>query len=1055
MLAFQSSAAVLSVTPAEDPEFPSRCSVWIPGGATVSNSMGAIDSKDSFTGKIPYKLSKTPESGDFSVKYAFEIPADGLYEFFAAIIRQGKAHSSPVEFRFDDGEWTSVIPAPESAVRKTWGISNALVWESLGEHKMNSGKHSLELRITSKSKQGNWSFMCDGIVALQKGIWKNVKISELKLSDKSLMAGKNMDISFQSEGPAVLASISLCWNDETVLTKNMTVSQGLNKLSINLPEFLGQSDAYSLKISPLEDASAVIFSKKLPPYSPFEKAMIPLLKDVKLSGSKYEFTISDKAESVSACVALFSEGKLYAVAELAKSSGELPPEILKYAAGRKAFLRFMFSPAIEGNFIEKDFSLPGAVLSAKPLNYGIFKDRHNISHFWYMSRDYEYVFDNKLYFPVGGMWCSSTLISPARDLDTVKQTFAKDMDVIRKLREGGVNDVYLNLSTRAPLWVRQAFIDMLERENVNYGYQLNGGSGSTIRAFFITREKMTDDAPKFQSLIHGTYEKGKLSVFLPKTYKLSGLLVFPSSDPSLFCRFVPLADKEGQDRRSGIIDLETVQDFADLRKISLPIELPLADGAEVLIHPQIDAKMHHSDVWDQENFRKVKENLSWIASLKWGKNLRCFIDPLSNETNMVNATENLRQYTDSFNADFAERLKLKYHDIKKLQDAWKLDVQDFAEASRLIPLRLKNDLYFADPESGKVYRTELKTSMAWPDYQDILRESYADHADEIAIYLKSLVNVPIVFKSVGVIGEKMSISRKYLGYDAVGFECYFNQGIPEETGGGASRAEAEASSHSMWKVGTELGHSAAVGNDGVKFFKDAQEVRNMAESMLRLGVRGFYFFGVELQPAKLWQNHNYYDSPEALSWIASVKKDYVLKYSEHKPTPKNYVFPGGHTWWWWTTRFNCIYGYEDNLIPQSARLGTSQDYFSSTEVLPEDFDAVIVNLPDAPFSLRHAGRIAEAINSGRTLYYIGQRKDIGAIPALDSYFTQERISFADGSIAQVLKAEGGAEVLAAENGKAWALRKGNLTIVSRTPAEAPKNNADEFLKYLSGILAVK
>ena len=42
-----------------------------------------------------------------------------------------------------------------------------------------------------------------------------------------------------------------------------------------------------------------------------------------------------------------------------------------------------------------------------------------------------------------------------------------------------------------------------------------------------------------------------------------------------------------------------------------------------------------------------------------------------------------------------------------------------------------------------------------------------------------------------------------------------------------------------------------------------------------------------------------------------------------------------------------------------------------------------------------------------------------------------------------------AVVLAAENGRAWALRAGNLTIVSRTPDKPPVNRADDFLRYLS------
>lgn len=219
----------------------------------------------------------------------------------------------------------------------------------------------------------------------------------------------------------------------------------------------------------------------------------------------------------------------------------------------------------------------------------------------------------------------------------------------------------------------------------------------------------------------------------------------------------------------------------------------------------------------------------------------------------------------------------------------------------------------------------------------------------------------------------MNVSRRYLGYDGVGFECYLNQGIPGETGGGASRAEAEASEHTMWKVGTEIGHSAAVGNDGTKFFRDEAELRGMAENLARLGVSGFYFFGFDLKPGNLWSNHNYHDFPEGLAWAARIDREFAAP--GRKPvaaTPRNYVFPGGSTWWWWITRHMAFHGREQNLIPQSARLAAKPlEWYSSTNTLPEEFDAVIINCPNPPFSRYYAEEIGRALESGRQVSYVG------------------------------------------------------------------------------------
>ncbi|WP_294508642.1 hypothetical protein [uncultured Victivallis sp.] len=55
----------------------------------------------------------------------------------------------------------------------------------------------------------------------------------------------------------------------------------------------------------------------------------------------------------------------------------------------------------------------------------------------------------------------------------------------------------------------------------------------------------------------------------------------------------------------------------------------------------------------------------------------------------------------------------------------------------------------------------------------------------------------------------------------------------------------------------------------------------------------------------------------------------------------------------------------------------------------------------------------------------------------------------------MLKVIPGSRVLAAEDGKPWAVRAGNLTIVSRTPEKPPVSNADEFLRYLSEVSEAK
>ncbi len=1038
------AAEIPAATPKTEKDFPQKASLWIKADTAVKSDFRKERVEDSFSGTILRKLDKQPETGEFTAEYEFDVAEGGQYTFFAALIAQKRPHASPVEFRFDDGDWREVANNPGSPA---WGISNAICWSSLGTVELTAGKHKLALRITKRAQLGSWSFMCDGIVAFQNGVWKSAQITPPS-TPATAMAGRKLELSYTQSGPAFPALLRLTYAGETVTQLTVLSRPGDNANVLTLPDFLS-SGQYQGELVPADEPTHPFFALPVTIPAAASRAARPAqLTAAVFEGGQYHLTFAGNRTSPVLAM-FFTGGKLYFIQKLDRSTGTLPAELTQKLAGRDFSIRFQPLPADNDNFITEKARFDGKAQSLpKPINYGFFTDRDQITHVWYMNHDFEYIFDGVRYFPTGGMWCSDTLFSRSTDPAQIAVNLQKDLSTIRAIKAGGLDDVYLNLATQAPLWVRQAFVDMLQNEGIYYGYQLNGGGGAQIPSFFITRDR--DDAPaNYRGLTRGTYANGKITARFPKEQKLLGVLLVDPATPQTSARFFNFADREGKDTRHGIIDLETQQDFGKLREISFAAQLALPDQTQVILIPLIEANMHHGNLWDETEMAELKNSLAWVGKINWGSNLRFWIEPIRNETDMVNATENLRQYTPAINRAFAAYLRERYQTLTKLQTAWGLAVNSFDQAARLIPLRLKDNVYYLDPEDGQTFAGSEKTTLAWIDYQEMIRITYAQLADQVAMYLKSMVNVPVIFKSVGVIGEKLSVSNQYLGYDGVGFETYLNQGIPGETGGGASRAEAEASSHTMWKVGTEVGHSAAVGNGETKFFKDEAEIRGMADALSRLGVRGFYFFGFDLKPGNLWLNHNYHDFPEGLAWASRIDRESNAR-NQVAATPANYVFPGGFTWWWWTTRYHAVNDHEQNLIPQSARLGKeSKIYYSSTNVLPEQFNAVIINCPYPPFSRYHAADIEQAIRSGQTVYYVGQRTDLGAIPALDAFFTPEIIAFDDDSQAQVLNALPGCKILAAQNGKVWALAKDNLIIVSRTPVAKPKNSADDFLQYLT------
>lgn len=1038
---------MLKATPASQPELPALGAIWINGGAPEKSNIGTRKVEDSFSKELLYLLSSAVAPGMFEAVYSFEVPREADYDFFAALITQGRAHSSPVEFRFDDEPFYMVRPNP--AVRPVWGISNAMSWDWLGSRRLAAGSHTLTFRVNRRASLGSWSFMCDGIVGFEKGVWKKVTVTGFN-AGQTFKPGESVTASYRQDGPAFPAELRLSFADDPVVSSGFMSRAGENSISLELPAILPPGK-YRLELIPVDEPGRIIASAAV--VIPRETAAASSrLSGVELNGRHYTLKFEGGKESAVLAMA-FSGGKLYGAAKLENTSGILPEEISALAAGRTIELHFRPLPAQADNTVVLSCSLPGVRNKfPKPMNYGYFTDRDNRSHTWYMNHDFEYIFDGERYFPVGGMWCPDTLISSDHNPAGIESRLKKDLENIRAIKAGGLDDVYLNLSTVAPLWVRQAFVDMLENEKIHYGYQLTAGGGDEIPSFFITRDR-TDAPENYRGLTRGVYASGRVACRFPVEQKILGMLVIDPKRPENGAKFAAFTDKAGKDLRHGIIDLEVQQDFGKLREVVFPVALDSPDNTEVILIPLLEAKMHHANLWEPAEFDALKERLGWIGKIGFGKNLRFIVDPIKNETDMVNGTENLRQYTPAINRAFAVYLKERYDTLERLGGAWGMTPGSFEEAARLVPLQFDETYLWIDPETGKVFSCDPERSFAWIDYQEMIRITYSALADEIAVYLKSLVNVPVVFKSVGVIGEKMSVSRRYLGCDGIGFECYLNQGIPGETGGGASRAEAEAAVHTMWKVGTEIGHSAAVGNDGTKFFKDEAELRGMADNLARLGVRGFYFFGFDLKPGDLWNNHNYHDFPEGLAWAARIDREFAAPgRNPVAATPRNYIFPGGFTWWWWITRYKAFYGYEQNLIPQSARLaGAPSDWYSSTNTLPEEFDAVIINCPRPPFSRYYAKEIEKAIESGKPVSYVGSREDIGTIPGLDRFFSDEMIHFEDGSVAQVLKKLPDTEILADENGKPWAVRSGNLTIVSRVPEVPPVRHADEFLRYLSEI----
>ena len=857
-------------------------------------------------------------------------------------------------------------------------------------------------------------------------------------------SGKRCGVEFtaQSDSPILVRAMIGDFPLANTARRVVMPKKGVNQLELPLPEFLGSGGKYRMELC--DPVTGQAFASV-----PFrigggaEATDSPSLERALLKAAReIEAEVAAPVAGILQ-VWLFCDGKLYDTAQKAFRAGEknvsipIPAAWEKMFAGRDCELEVMVSPGTAGSgrmglsitFPGKEKSLP------KPMNYGIFSDRFGTTHPWYINRNSEYILDGRPYFPVGGMWCPKFISGGTRE------RLEYDLGVLEEIRSGGLNDVYFN-SGRGRLHQLQYFIDLMEKNDIEYGMQYSAGydvpEGLFIESFFLRKDQLT----------RGIYRGGRLELNFPKELKAVGFLLLPEVGAQRNCIFVPHDDTEGNAEREQIFDLDSGKDLSRLRGVRVSVELPVAEGTRFLVIPKISAKMTHFNFWNPDIRRRLRETQKWIGSIEWGPNFRYFIDPVMNETHMLLDTENLRQHTPEINADFAAWLRKRYQTSAALSAAWDVESGiDFDTASRLVPQRLGDELLLLDPETGNVFRAGLKKSRMHFDYNEMIRSTYSCYVDEFARYLKSMVNVPVVDKNVGAYGSPLHVSTLYCGVDGAGFEVYLNQGLPQENNGGATRAAADASPHTVWKAGTELGHSAAIGNDDVRFFRDEAELRLLTEGLSSLGVKGFLFFGFELQPIDWWRNHSYNRYPEGMAWAKRAEEDYVAR--PRAVTPRAYLFPAspcniGRTG---ISRYSALYDGPASAFRLSVRI-RGDEWASLTEVLPAEIDRLFLNLPNPPFSLHYGPEAARGMERAEEVYYLGSRNDLGAFPEIDRYFTSERITFADNSSAQVLKVPAGAELLAAENGKPWAIRDGKIVIVSREPVLLANNRGATGFRYL-------
>ena len=130
--------------------------------------------------------------------YELAPPHTGRYAVYAAVHVQGVPYTSPLRYRWNDGPWHPVPPAPSGTPR--WGISSAMAWTPLGERPLEKGETArLHLQAAeTRPLDGKTTFYLNGIAAFRVDRPGTVQVTELSVTPSPPEPGTPLTVSVRT-----------------------------------------------------------------------------------------------------------------------------------------------------------------------------------------------------------------------------------------------------------------------------------------------------------------------------------------------------------------------------------------------------------------------------------------------------------------------------------------------------------------------------------------------------------------------------------------------------------------------------------------------------------------------------------------------------------------------------------------------------------------------------------------------------------------------------------------------------------------------------------------
>jgi hypothetical protein len=474
------------------------------------------------------------------------------------------------------------------------------------------------------------------------------------------------------------------------------------------------------------------------------------------------------------------------------------------------------------------------------------------------------------------------------------------------------------------------------------------------------------------------------------------------------------------------------------------------------------------NIW--EGADKTEQAIGELTGkLETGSGLRLFVDPIVNESGIVNWYESLLMDSSIYRQQFANWLKQKYGSIDTLNTAWNMSVplDSFDLATKLVPLHngpagtpKADQVYLMDAATGQIYSSNIREGVMWDDHLAFRDESFGDFNNRIADCIKKSMNAPVIYKHIGVMKRYNVNKQLHGGFDGLGGEIYGDDPLTLTRKIGDTYATVEQAAKTEWFIVTEtqldenVGRKAASGKIG---YPDESTMHGHFDVLISAGAKGLYDFIFHApHDANIKNYYSYTAKPEEYGWLENYRNQLLSDNNLNvmKDTLpeafKAYAYPAGQMWWFNPTQRTAVLPGNDYQGAGSLQ-GSDGKWVLPTADWNVYTDTILVSMEDGPATTvwgKPIRLIPDLKNSGRKIIYMGLRKNLGALPNLDAYFTNETATLANGNTVQVLKPTLTSEVLyTTPDGKVWGLRDGNLWIIANSSWLGKQGSDYMFVKF--------